>query len=89
MPFTIPNSYGLVFLCPVCGQEWARSASSKAEWLPLRMPCPIHPWAGLLPGSLWLWPKFVPGWNESLPRDLLQRELGLLLTFLEKETENV
>lgn len=41
-----------IYVCPICGDVWAKVICSKGEFFPCRRPCVLHEWAGMVPGSI-------------------------------------
>jgi len=78
-----------LYLCPKCGDVWARVCNSSAiweEWHARHVLCPKHPHGVRPAGSL-----YVPGDHEllqALPPVLLQREFNIALEWAEKELQN-
>lgn len=77
----VPYSYA--FCCNRCGEVWARCGVEHPEsrWQFMSKPCPSHSEGLDVSGSLWIvWDR---EFNESLPHELLQRELEIHLTLWE------
>lgn len=73
----------IAFVCPGCGDTWARIAVPGAEWWPIRQGCEKHPWHGDLGGS------FLLPWRRTfreLPPEVIRYEVQLrLMQMKEKE----
>jgi len=73
-----PWDFNRIYLCPKCGDVWARWYMASVDYYALHSPCPIHSWIGnSRPGSL------LYDWKadlQRLPPLLLRRELFLHLT---------
>jgi hypothetical protein len=68
------------YLCPHCGNVWARVAIEGRRWIAVHVVCePCKPHAISLdaPGSLMLPMQY--SWNAAIPRELLLREFNLAL----------
>lgn len=79
------NSY--VYLCPECGEVWARSVADipGTRWWARHVPCPKHEPKGAfyeIPGSLWFGGE--RSYDESFPPELLRREVRLHLDHAER-----
>jgi hypothetical protein len=62
------------FVCPTCGDLWARIIIPTAEWLPVRAGCRHHPWIHPVGGS------FIFPWRKTyqdLPVEVLTYEFLL------------
>lgn len=79
-PHYSPFPMSLMHICPTCGQLWGAVLTDGAEFLPLRIPCSAHEWAGMIPGSL-LQSGYFDG---PLPPEVLRHEVLTLLTHLER-----
>lgn len=75
----VPYSYA--YLCPVCGEVWARSGVEhpQSRWHSLQRACRNHAEGLEVPGSIWQ--SWEPEFNTSLPPELLRAELELHLAF--------
>lgn len=79
------NSPSYAWFCPVCGEVWARAITGGrfAVWT---RPCskhldPLLP-SLAIPGSIWL--AWDTDFTDSLSRELVSRELLLLLAHVER-----
>lgn len=66
-----------LFLCPTCGEVWARIAIPDARWVAQHIGCRQHPSMGYDVGG-----SFIPAWRQNLrdlPIEVLQYELALRL----------
>lgn len=77
----VPSSYA--FCCTVCGEVWARCGVEhpQAQWMFLNRGCPVHARQLEVPGSVWV--SWDSDYNNSLPAELLRRELELHLSLWE------
>ena len=76
---------GYAFLCPTCGDVWAKAPVEQQTFLALHSPCSKHPgWYGTLPGSLWS--EYDEEFNASFPPAVLRREFDLHLNAMEIAT---
>lgn len=79
----VPYSY--VYLCPVCGDTWARSGVTDvprgmhSRWHCIQRACQKHAEGLEIPGSVWL--SWEPEYNGSFPPELLREELRLHLSY--------
>lgn len=68
-----------VWFCPVCGEVWARVEIAGSRFHVLTAICEKHPkdygWMTELPGSLWS--GYERDFNDSLPDEVMRREVGL------------
>lgn len=77
--------HGIVFVCPECGDIWAKCVIPKSNWttmLRVCETCPSNPynWPS---GSLLL--DWDPEFNAALPPGIVEREFKLHLDAAEKE----
>lgn len=83
--------YSLAYLCPHCGEVWARLVGESVRWgpvrfIPLQVSCRLHPDEWSVPGSL-LYGRYAE-LLESLPAPALRRELIVHLEWAEKGQES-
>jgi hypothetical protein len=78
---------GLVFVCPVCGDAWARTIIEGAQFITVLKACRKHTYSGGgLPGSLWS--EHYRGFPATFPTEVLQWELLRHLDWWEKAHKN-
>lgn len=79
-----PQYDNQIYICPVCGDPWARVAvSDNAQWYPIRAPCAKHTWNSETLGG-----SFIRPWRRGfgeLPQAVIAYELDLLLKEIENE----
>ncbi len=81
-PWFNPHAkYGrTAYLCPKCGEVWARVETGSGEWTSVRQSCRLcPPFANEVPGS------FLLSWNwqmqlQDFPKEVLAREFLLHLS---------
>lgn len=82
-----PSHFSTAYLCPTCGEVWARIAvEGGQEWHPIKAFCPKHSDYFGRPGG-----SFIHPWRKTyweLPQEVLKYELQLLLDRLEKGENN-
>lgn len=84
------NSY--LYICPICGDQWASVVCTNSEYFPARRPCLRHRWAGMIPGSIldhMTDPMFMGVGDyfislPAVPREILEYELEVHAQFFEK-----
>ena len=79
--FEPPRSYA--YLCPECGDVWAKAAIEHQTFLALHRACPKHrPRSGeQVSGSLWL--EWDHPFTNCLPPAVLRREFDLHINAME------
>lgn len=84
------HNTGYCFVCPRCGELWARVTLKGAVHAILSRNCsdcqPNYKYMLLLPGSLWL--DYDPEFNDALPQPVLEREFWLHVNQYEKVNQN-
>jgi hypothetical protein len=73
-----------LYLCPTCGEVWARVAVTDTRWVAHRQGCIRHPSFGSDVGG-----SFIQPWRRNisdLPEEVLQYELAIRLVNYPKET---
>lgn len=77
-----------VFVCPQCGEAWARITVPGRRFFPWSKSCELHPplYRDEFPGSLWL--SWDPALCRALPREVLLREFKLALAQYDKESKH-
>lgn len=84
--FTLPRGQSYSYVCPYCGELWAKGSAATPDWCPVRSPCAdCPPWGLVMPGSLANIFLSDGGYYRDLPRSMLEREFGLF----EKEAERL
>lgn len=83
-----PDAPSRVFVCPLCGDAWARVLTEGQNWMPVVLVCAKHPpepeyryLGSRIPGSL------IPPWRvplEQFPLPVLRREVVLRYEHLKK-----
>lgn len=84
-----------IYVCPICGDIWAQVLCSKGEFFPLRRPCVLHEWAGMVPGSILTFIE-EPAYRhfndyfislDGMPPAILAYELEVHARYLEKHND--
>lgn len=69
-----PIAASIAYICPTCGDLWARVAQPTGEWMPLRAGCREHPYLHPVGGS------FIPPWRHTFtefPQAVLEYEFDI------------
>lgn len=83
--FTLPRGQSYCYICPYCGEMWAKGSAATPDWCPVRAPCgDCPPWGSALPGSLENIFLSAGGYYRDLPRSMLDREFALFEMEAEK-----
>ena len=73
---TLALQESVVYVCPVCGDAWARVVVPGQRFWATHIPCRKHHiYINEVPGSLWL--SWDPDYNNSFPLEVMKREFEL------------
>lgn len=84
----LSRPHGTALFCPICSEVWLLAPIEGQKTFALHVECERHKTSSFytIPGSSLL--SWDSEWNNSLPPELLKRELLLQIDALLKENQN-